>query len=70
MVAERVTPSMDPKNRTRHFPDGSEAVHGTSRTGQKPYMAGHKPYTYSLLMIIKPRLAFIIINNGESRKLV
>ena len=45
MVAERVTPSTDPKNRTRHFPDGSEAVHGTSRTGQKPYMAGHKPYT-------------------------
>ena len=36
---KRVTPSTDPKNCTRHFPDRSEAVHGISRTGQKPYKA-------------------------------
>ena len=41
MVAERVTLSTDPKNRTWHFPDGSEAVHGGSKAVHGLFPAVH-----------------------------
>ena len=63
MVVERVTPSTDRKKHTWHFPDRSEAIHGGSKAVHGLFPAVH-------VFIIKPCLAFIIINNGESRKLV
>ena len=47
-MAERVTLSTDLKT-----------VHGISQTGQKPYTAGHKPYTVFFQTGIQPYTAQI-----------